>query len=244
MQIDLELARRILRDRGGSRHLLRLCRIGHIAHEIGIDVEAGDGIKLARVVRLSGRGRDRRQRLAQRAALAVRQIEFHFRRDHGREAALGKARQQPRQHLARIDQARLVLLLRHGQHHLRRRLRAQGTVVSVALDRPGIAVGVAAQFRAAAGIEIFAGRIEEIEAERQLHAAIPDLRRFMHRKALAARIAVHVRQEGVEMPDAGIGFQEAGKLAGRIGLRSRPRSGFRRSAARHDDPLRNNWLAR
>ena len=213
MQVDLELARRILRDRGRGRHLLQLGRGRDVAHDVGIDVEAADAVELARRIRFAGGGRDRRQRLAQRAALAVHQVEFQLHRDHRREPALGEARQQPRQQLARIDQAGLVLLLRHGEQHLRGRLARPRHRRQRRRHRKGVAVGIAARFRAAAGVEVFAGHVEEVEAERQLHAAVPDLAGLMHRKALAARHAVHVGEEGVDLRHRGMGFQKARELA-------------------------------
>ena len=184
----------------------------HVAHEIRIDVEPADAVELARGIGLSGRGRDRRQRFAHRPALAVHQIEFHLHGHHRPEPALGKARQQRRQDLARIDQAGLVLLLRHGEEKLCGRFRRPGDGRQRAGNRPGIAVGIAARFRPAAGIEILTRHVEEIEAERQLHAAIPDLRRLMRRKALAARNAVHIGEERVELRHLRMGFQEAGEL--------------------------------
>ena len=181
--------------------MLQLGGDGDVAHEVGIDVEPADAVELARGIGFAGRGRDRRQRLAQRAALAVHQVEFQLHRHHRRQPALGEPRQQPRQQLARIDQARLVVLLRHGEQHLRGRLARPRHRGQRRRHRKGVAVGIAARFRAAAGIEVFAGHIEEIEAERQLHAAVPDLAGLMHRKALAARHTVHVGEESVDLRD-------------------------------------------
>ena len=217
LEVDLELAGRVLGHRGIRRDALGAACRGDRIGEAAIVVQVFHVVDLRAGVALSGRRVDRRARAAGIVHPLVEQVELQFHRHHRLQSARGVTLQHPLEHLARVGFEHAALCILHAQQQLRGRPwrpRHRPQRARYGAADAVLVADVVAQSRFLHGI---AGDVGGDQRHRQAHAVAVDLVQRVAGDALAAQQPVHVGQQQVDLLAVGDGCQGGGIIGRQVG---------------------------
>ena len=208
-QVDLPLARAVFGERRAGRDILHGAGRRDLRQDVGDGVEVRHRIDLRAVFAPPGQPRRRRLRVARGRALGIHEIELEFDRDDRPPAASCVTLEHGIEHMARIAEKRLAIVVQHLHLELRDGRAHPGCGKQAARNRQAGPVGVALVEAEAGGLDRAAHDVEREHRARQVHALVVDRGEVGNVHALAAQDAAEVGQQQVHDLDRGARGEES-----------------------------------